>query len=349
MKRFQKPPRILASSGPWYPSEGAKGASSATPGEIPGGAHKSMSLCSLQSLPPPAPSPVPNMLDGLASLPIGAGMVLVRASSYMCAAVATPPPAPRARAIVTRDRRGATNGSQFLNERVLVARGKKHVGQVGTVLSLNSSGWLRVQLDGAPEPVPMRPCNVDVLDDTPAPTCGGGVNATVNAGSKRALPARARMAGEPKAAQTKRAKGGRDGVRGSHGIQAHGRASAESTDIAFDPFETDATDARSASCDSPEPSPARHSDATEDSERSNSPLSLSPDTGSPIAFEDLRDKRVRVRKAPTSGAAERLEEGVVVSKKAGWIQVGDAAIVASVRALSARTRLQRTSVHPAGS
>ena len=127
--------------------------------------------------------PVPNMLDGLASLPIGAGMVLVRSSSWRVAADTraelTPPPAPRARAIVTRDRRGATNGSQFLNERVLVARGKKHVGQVGTVLSLNSSGWLRVQLDGAPEPVPMRPCNVDVLDDTPAPTRGGGVNATV--------------------------------------------------------------------------------------------------------------------------------------------------------------------------
>ena len=103
MKRFQKP---IAGKFWTLVSEGAKGASSATPGRIPGGAHKSMSLCSLQSLPPPAPPPVPNMLDGLASLPIGA----VRKSSgpsYMCAAAATPPPAMRARAIVTRDRREA--------------------------------------------------------------------------------------------------------------------------------------------------------------------------------------------------------------------------------------------------
>ena len=69
MKRFQKP---IAGKFWTLVSEGAKGASSATPGRIPGGAHKSMSLCSLQSLPPPAPPPVPNMLDGLASLPIGA-------------------------------------------------------------------------------------------------------------------------------------------------------------------------------------------------------------------------------------------------------------------------------------
>ena len=134
---------------------------------------------------------------------------------------------------------------------------------------------------------------------------------------------------------------GPTGVRGSRGIVAHGRGSVETnTKLTFDPFETDATDARSASCDSPEPSPARHSDATESpedevSERSNSPLGLSHDTASPIAFEDLRDKRVRVRKAPKTGAAERLEEGVVVSKKAGWIQVG---MPRSSRARASRAR-----------
>ena len=66
MKRFQKP---IAGKFWTLVSEGAKGASSATPGRIPGVAHKSMPLCSLQSLPPPAPPPVPNMLDGMEAPP----------------------------------------------------------------------------------------------------------------------------------------------------------------------------------------------------------------------------------------------------------------------------------------